>query len=69
MITVALALPPRLLLTVMLVGAGLIRNNPFPDEGKVPMRALVAVSKTCSTALVPAELLASTVSLPFEVEY
>ena len=69
MTTAALALPPRLLFTVMLVGAGLTRNDPLPLEGKVPMSTLVEVSKTCSTALGPAELFAWTVSLPLEVEY
>ena len=69
MTTAALALPPRLLFTVMLAGAGLIVKVPLPLEGKVPISTLVEVLKTCSTALVPAELLACTVSLPFEVEY
>ncbi len=39
----ALALPPRLLLTVILPGLLLTRKLPLPVDGKVPIRVLVAV--------------------------
>jgi hypothetical protein len=42
-VTLALALPPRLLLTVIFPGLLLTRNLPLPVDGKVPMTAFVAV--------------------------
>ena len=42
-VTLALALPSRLLFTVILPGLVLTRNLPLPVDGKVPMTAFVAV--------------------------
>jgi hypothetical protein len=42
-VTLALALPPRLLFTVILPGLLLTRNLPLPVAGNVPMTAFVAV--------------------------
>jgi hypothetical protein len=41
--TLALALPPRLLFTVMLPGLLVTLKLPLPLDGKVPIKVLVAV--------------------------